>query len=170
MYKSRLSKVGLFKELRGALPKNAVATLDAGTMCLQLTDALNFHEPKSLFTPLDFGLVGFSYPAGLGIKLAAFFRTEMLFDVPPEAFDIQPKVTSSFIRMTPLPNKLIQASEMKKFFEVVDLSFMSRRKNINNNLKKMDLDWEKLGINNQLRPEDLDLASYIKILDEVIDK
>ncbi|MDA9112156.1 16S rRNA (adenine(1518)-N(6)/adenine(1519)-N(6))-dimethyltransferase RsmA [Gammaproteobacteria bacterium] len=106
----------------------------------------------------------------LGIKLAAFFRTEMLFDVPPEAFDIQPKVTSSFIRMTPLPNKLIQASEMKKFFEVIDLSFMSRRKNINNNLKKMDLDWEKLGINNQLRPEDLDLESYIKILDEVIDK
>ena len=70
---------GLFKELRGALPKNAVATLDAGTMCLQLTDALNFHEPKSLFTPLDFGLVGFSYPAGLGIKLAAPERPVVSF-------------------------------------------------------------------------------------------
>jgi len=70
---------GLFKELRRALPKNAVATLDAGTMCLQLTDALNFHEPKSLFTPLDFGLVGFSYPAGLGIKLAAPERPVVSF-------------------------------------------------------------------------------------------
>ena len=31
---------------------------------------LNFFEPKSLFTPLDFGLVGFSFAAGLGVKLA----------------------------------------------------------------------------------------------------
>ena len=62
---------GLFKELRQVLPKNAAITMDAGTLCLQATDALNYFEPKSLFTPLDFGLVGFSFPAGLGIKLAA---------------------------------------------------------------------------------------------------
>jgi len=31
---------------------------------------LNMHHPKSLFSPLDFGLVGFSFAAGLGIKLA----------------------------------------------------------------------------------------------------
>ena len=62
---------GLFKELRNALPKDSIVTLDAGTMCLQLTDALHYHQPKSLFSPLDFGLVGFSYPAGLGLKLAA---------------------------------------------------------------------------------------------------
>ena len=61
---------GLFKELRQVLPKNAAITMDAGTLCLQATDALNYFEPKSLFTPLDFGLVGFSFPAGLGIKLA----------------------------------------------------------------------------------------------------
>ena len=62
---------GLFKELRQVLPKNVAITMDAGTLCLQATDALNYFEPKSLFTPLDFGLVGFSFPAGLGIKLAA---------------------------------------------------------------------------------------------------
>ena len=62
---------GLFKELRQVLPKNAAITMDAGTLCLQATDAFNYFEPKSLFTPLDFGLVGFSFPAGLGIKLAA---------------------------------------------------------------------------------------------------
>lgn len=61
---------GLFKELRTVLPHNAVITMDAGTLCLQATDALNYHHPKSLFTPLDFGLVGFSFACGLGIKLA----------------------------------------------------------------------------------------------------
>ena len=61
---------GLFKELRKIIPKGSSITLDAGTLCLQATDEFNFFEPKSLFTPLDFGLVGFSFAAGLGVKLA----------------------------------------------------------------------------------------------------
>jgi len=61
---------GLFKELRNLIPKDSSITLDAGTLCLQATDEFNFFEPKSLFTPLDFGLVGFSFAAGLGVKLA----------------------------------------------------------------------------------------------------
>jgi len=56
--------------LRETLPKNSAVTLDAGTLCLQATDMLNFYHPRSLFTPLDFGLVGFSFACGLGVKLA----------------------------------------------------------------------------------------------------
>lgn len=62
---------GLFKTLRDVLPRDAAVTMDAGTLCLQATDALNYWHPKSLFTPLDFGLVGFSFACGLGLKLAA---------------------------------------------------------------------------------------------------
>ncbi len=61
---------GLFKELRKVLPKNSAITLDAGTLCLQATDALEYYDPPSLFTPLDFGLVGFSFACGLGVKVA----------------------------------------------------------------------------------------------------
>lgn len=61
---------GLFKVLRDVLPKDAAITMDAGTLCLQATDALNYWQPPSLFTPLDFGLVGFSFACGLGIKVA----------------------------------------------------------------------------------------------------
>lgn len=61
---------GLFRTLRGVLPRDAALTMDAGTLCLQATDAMNYWQPKSLFTPLDFGLVGFSFAAGLGVKLA----------------------------------------------------------------------------------------------------
>ena len=61
---------GLFKALRSVLPKDAAITMDAGTLCLQATDALNYWTPKSLFTPLDFGLVGFSFGCGLGVKCA----------------------------------------------------------------------------------------------------
>ena len=61
---------GLFKQLRNVLPKNSAITLDAGTLCLQATDALKYFYPPSLFTPLDFGLVGFSFACGLGVKVA----------------------------------------------------------------------------------------------------
>ncbi len=61
---------GLFKALRDVLPNNAAVTMDAGTLCLQATDALNYWEPPCLFTPLDFGLVGFSFACGLGVKVA----------------------------------------------------------------------------------------------------
>ena len=60
----------LFKHLRDVLPKNSAITLDAGTLCLQATDALKYYDPPSLFTPLDFGLVGFSFACGLGVKVA----------------------------------------------------------------------------------------------------
>ena len=58
----------LFKALRGVLPKDTMYTVDAGTLCLQATDQLEYHLPPALFSPLDFGLVGFSYACGLGVK------------------------------------------------------------------------------------------------------
>jgi thiamine pyrophosphate-dependent acetolactate synthase large subunit-like protein len=66
---------GLFKQLRAVLPKNSAITLDAGTLCLQATDALEYYNPPSLFTPLDFGLVGFSFACGLGVKVACPNKT-----------------------------------------------------------------------------------------------
>lgn len=61
---------GLFRTLRDVLPHDGAITMDAGTLCLQATDAMNYWQAKSLFTPLDFGLVGFSFACGLGVKLA----------------------------------------------------------------------------------------------------
>jgi acetolactate synthase-1/2/3 large subunit/sulfoacetaldehyde acetyltransferase len=60
----------VFSALRHVLPDDSIITLDAGTACLQATDVLEHGLPPSLLTPLDFGLVGFSFAAGLGAKLA----------------------------------------------------------------------------------------------------
>lgn len=60
-----------FHGLRESIPRDAIVTLDAGTLCLQATDVLHYRRPPALITPLDFGLVGFSFAAGLGAKLAA---------------------------------------------------------------------------------------------------
>ena len=43
------------------------------------------------------------------------------------------------------------------------MSFVSRRKNIKNNLKKIFIDWDSLGINPNLRPEEVSLEEYLEI-------
>jgi thiamine pyrophosphate-dependent acetolactate synthase large subunit-like protein len=55
-----------------ALPRETIVTVDTGTCCMQSTDVIaTFGGPGSFLTPVDFGLVGFAYPAGLGAKAAA---------------------------------------------------------------------------------------------------
>ena len=80
----------------------------------------------------------------LAIKISAFFEIEILFDVPREAFDIIPKVNSTFIRL--LPKK--------------DLSY---NLSIKNNLKRLDIDWNKININPSKRSEEISLKDYINI-------
>ena len=99
----------------------------------------------------------------LSIKIAAFFNTEILFDVPPESFDIKPKVISSFIRMTPKQNLEFDSKLVTNLYKVIDLSFSSRRKNIKNNLKKQNFDWDNLDIDFNLRPEELSLNDYVEL-------
>ena len=108
------------------------------------------------------GTVGTKNWGKLSIKISAFFNTQILFDVPPESFDIKPKVNSSFIRLSPKKN-VIDVSTKNNLFKIIDMSFSSRRKNIKNNLKKVNLDWDTLEINQNLRPEEVSLENYLKI-------
>ena len=102
----------------------------------------------------------------LAIKIALFFESEILFDVPPEAFDIKPKVTSSFIRLIKKDSLEYDISLKSNFFKIVDLAFTSRRKNIKNNLQKIGIDWEKINIDPKKRPEEISIEEYINISKE----
>ena len=66
-----LSPQQVFGDLRKVIPRDTIITLDSGTLCRQAADQLRYFHPPALLTPLDFGLVGFGYAAGLGAKVAA---------------------------------------------------------------------------------------------------
>ena len=97
----------------------------------------------------------------LALKISAFFDSEVLFDVPPESFDIKPNVNSSFIRL--LPKKDINYGlEIKSdLFNVIDSAFMSRRKNIKNNLKNLKINWNEVDIDPNKRSEELSTQDFI---------
>ena len=94
------------------------------------------------------------------VKVAFFYETEILLDISPEAFDIKPKVNSSLVRFKPINS---QAFEIKKLFQIIDLSFQSKRKTIFNNLKKHNINWEELKFDKNLRAEQLSLENFLEI-------
>ena len=94
------------------------------------------------------------------VKVAFFYETEILMDISPEAFDIKPKVDSSLVRFKPINS---QTFEIKKLFQIIDLSFQSKRKTIFNNLKKHNINWEELKFDKNLRAEQLSLENFLEI-------
>jgi 16S rRNA A1518/A1519 N6-dimethyltransferase RsmA/KsgA/DIM1 with predicted DNA glycosylase/AP lyase activity len=65
--------------------------------------------------------------------------------------------------MTPKQNLEFDSKLVTNLYKVIDLSFSSRRKNIKNNLKKQNFDWDNLGIDFNLRPEELSLNDYVEL-------
>ena len=103
----------------------------------------------------------------LGVKIAALFKTTILFDVPPESFDIKPKVQSSFIRLIPRVNPMIDLNKFSRFSNLVDQSFANKRKGIKNNLKKLAIDFEDLNINPLARAEELSIEDFISVFQTI---
>jgi len=59
----------IYAELRRVLPPETVVTLDAGAAPAYGYDRLQFSKPRTFFTPLDLGGLGFAFPTALGAKL-----------------------------------------------------------------------------------------------------
>lgn len=105
----------------------------------------------------------------LSLAVQGKATVEKMFDVAPGAFKPPPQVTSSVLRLEPLPVSLIRNE--KRFFEVARAAFSQRRKMLLNNLshglalEKSDV-IAKLtarGIDPQRRPQTLTLEEFNKI-------
>jgi len=101
----------------------------------------------------------------LGIMLGCHLNIESLFDVPPEAFDPPPEVTSAVVRLDPLPPGTFDIHDEARLSTLVTTAFMQRRKTLRNSLKKrVDRpDFEALGIDAGQRPEQVSISDYIRL-------
>ena len=88
-----------------------------------------------------------------------------LLDVPPQSFHPAPKVDSAIVRMVPLPASEVLVRDEKLFAEVVAAAFGQRRKTLRNTLRGYldEADFEKLGIDAQLRAENLGVAEFAEV-------
>jgi 16S rRNA (adenine1518-N6/adenine1519-N6)-dimethyltransferase len=101
----------------------------------------------------------------LSVMLQYYFVMEHLLDVPKESFEPEPKVESSFVRLIPYEQYPFIANNIEQFARIVKEAFSQRRKTIRNTLKSFitENDFEKIGINPQLRAENLSVSDFVKI-------
>jgi 16S rRNA (adenine1518-N6/adenine1519-N6)-dimethyltransferase len=97
----------------------------------------------------------------LSVMLQTRFRMQKLFNVAPGAFRPPPKVDSAVVRLVPLPEKPDWDQALLE--KIVRQAFSARRKTLRNALPLEQPDYEALGIDPQLRPENLSPADYVRI-------
>jgi 16S rRNA (adenine1518-N6/adenine1519-N6)-dimethyltransferase len=108
----------------------------------------------------------------LSVMLQYRFYMEKLLDVPPESFRPAPKVDSAIVRMIPLPAAEMIVNNQRLFAEIVSSAFGQRRKTVRNTLKTYlsEEDFAQLGIDSQLRAENLGVEEFARIATFVADK
>ncbi|WMW80094.1 16S rRNA (adenine(1518)-N(6)/adenine(1519)-N(6))-dimethyltransferase RsmA [Undibacterium cyanobacteriorum] len=99
----------------------------------------------------------------LSVMLQWRYHMELMFIVPPTAFDPPPKVDSAIVRMIPKKEKL--PCELEKLEQVVTKAFSQRRKTIRNCLSGMftEQQLQEVGIDPQLRAEAIPLEHYVAL-------
>ena len=97
----------------------------------------------------------------LSVMLQVRFRMTRLFTVSRGAFRPPPKVDSAVVRLVPLREPL--PCDATVLAEVVRGAFSARRKTLRNALPLAAADFEALGLEPRLRPEDLAPADYVRI-------
>lgn len=101
----------------------------------------------------------------LGIMTQCRCRAEMLFEVPPEAFDPPPQVQSAIVRLEPLARPKAAGDDASRLDQVVRLAFAQRRKTLRNSLKELfeAQALQDLGLDPGARPETLSLEQFLAL-------
>ncbi len=101
----------------------------------------------------------------LSVMLQYRFAVAHLFDVPPDAFQPRPKVTSAFVRLVPLRPLPHPARDETRFARIVNAAFATRRKTLRNALKAHcgAETFSAAGIDPGLRAENLPVADFVRL-------
>ncbi len=109
----------------------------------------------------------------LSVKMQYLADCQFICDVPASAFYPPPKVNSAVVRIIPRP-PVTPASDPKFLERLLTLGFATKRKMLRNNLiaeidrDRLVLILESMGINGQVRAEDLDVTQWVALSEAVI--
>ena len=101
----------------------------------------------------------------LSAILQYFFSVELLFDIPAQAFEPIPNVTSSFVKFTRKNLQDLNAINDDNYERVIKLAFQYKRKTLKNNLKGIldDADFSILDIDSSMRAETISVDNFVNI-------
>lgn len=108
----------------------------------------------------------------LSIMVQYHCQVEHLFNVGPGAFNPAPKVDSAIVRLVPHSSLPYPAKNHQLLERVVREAFNQRRKTLRNTLKALlpASAIEEAGVDGSLRPEQLDLAAFVRLADQLAEQ
>jgi len=98
----------------------------------------------------------------LSVMLQARYDMELVLEVPPEAFDPQPKVNSAVVRMIPRKDFNLSDAQWRSLEQIVAAAFSQRRKMLRTNLQAFA---ERLRLTEtelKARAQDITVECYIE--------
>ena len=98
----------------------------------------------------------------LSVMLQARYDMEQVLEVPPEAFDPQPKVNSAVIRMIPRRDFTLTDVQWSSLEKVVAAAFSQRRKMLRTNLSAFADRLSLTEIELKARAQDISVDRYIE--------
>ncbi|MEC7596379.1 MAG: 16S rRNA (adenine(1518)-N(6)/adenine(1519)-N(6))-dimethyltransferase RsmA [Pseudomonadota bacterium] len=99
----------------------------------------------------------------ISVIMQAFFDTELMFTVPKESFDPQPKIESAILYLKTKKEPLVQ--NQKSLENIVKLAFSHRRKTLKNCLK-LTLNQSQTQIDLSQRAEMLSLKNFVTLMND----
>ncbi len=98
----------------------------------------------------------------LSVMLQARYDMDLVLEVPPEAFDPQPKVNSAVVRMIPRRDFTLSDSQWGALEKVVAAAFSQRRKMLRTNLQAFADRLNLTEIELKARAQDISVDRYIE--------
>lgn len=103
----------------------------------------------------------------LSVCASIFFASEILFDVPPQAFTPEPQVTSSFLRLQRRSALPVEPPDFDRLDTVVKTAFSQRRKTLENALRAhiSAAELEQLSVDPRQRPDATSIEQYVRVVE-----
>jgi 16S rRNA (adenine1518-N6/adenine1519-N6)-dimethyltransferase len=98
----------------------------------------------------------------LSVMLQARYDMEQVLEVPPEAFDPQPRVNSAVVRMIPRQDFSLNSAQWNSLEKVVAAAFSQRRKMLRTNLQSFSDRLKLSEIELKSRAQDISVDRYIE--------
>jgi len=98
----------------------------------------------------------------LSVMLQARYDMELVLEVPPEAFDPQPKVNSAVVRMIPRKNFSLSNAQWRALEQLVAAAFSQRRKMLRTNLQVFAERLNLTELELKARAQDISVDRYIE--------
>ena len=99
----------------------------------------------------------------ISVIMQTFFDTELMFVVPKESFDPQPKIESAILYLKTKKQSLVKNS--KPLEEIVKIAFSQRRKTLKNCLKSV-LNQSQTDIDLSQRAEMLSVENFVTLMND----